>query len=946
MNNEQMKKEKKGKRKEKIAYNNSFLFSLFSFLLLIACNAGSVPEGSTYAVTVTGGTGGGNYEAGATVTITANTPPAGQQFANWTTASEGVSFADANRASTTFTMPANAVTVAAQFGPYAMGDTGPGGGIIFYYDPDGFTVKMEDPADNYTAHYLEAAPAITGTYQWGDNGTEMSGITTFTSLSAEDAATIGNGRKDTALIVAHLAEKGEANRAAQMCDALTSGGNNDWFLPGLGELNELYKQRNLADIDIIGVNYWSSSQYNNVSAWRQNFTDGSQSSSGKPSSFSIRAIRAFNSVGISTYAVTVTNGTGTGNYQQGATVTITADTPPDGQQFSHWSTASAGVSFVNVNSASTTFTMPENAVTVTANFVTIGTTTYAVTVTNGTGGGNYPQGATVTITANTLPDGQQFSHWSTESAGVTFADANSASTAFTMPENAVTVTANFVAIPTYAVTVENGTGSGNYPQGATVTITANNPQGRQQFSHWTTESVGVSFADANSADTTFTMPGNVVTVVANFEPLPPTYTIGDPGPGGGRIFYYDPEGFTVEGYGNPGDPGYFATYTAHYLEAAPASMPTGLKWQLAENNIPDTASAIGTGRKNTAVIHTYTDITPAASACVNYNNNGKTDWFLPSSGELNELCQQRTLPGINITSGSFWSSTQSNNANATLRTYAGSLGVGSKLGDHSVRAVRAFADDGVGITSYAVTVTNGTGTANYIAGATVTITADKALAGQQFKNWTTASAGVTFADTNRASTTFTMPANTVTVAANFEPIQTYAIGDTGPGGGIIFYYNANGFTVEAYGNPGDPGYFAAYTAHYLEVAPTITGTLIQWGSGGTSGLSTSFTTIGNGKKNTALIVAYLALTGETNRAAQICAELTSGGKNDWFLPSAGELNQLYQQRTLTGINITNGRYWSSTEGSYQNAWIMDFGNGDQGSIAKTDEYFVRAIRVF
>ncbi len=40
------------------------------------------------------------------------------------------------------------------------------------------------------------------------------------------------------------------------------------------------------------------------------------------------------------------------------------------------------------------------------------TDTYALTVTNGTGGGNYAEGATVTITANPAPDGQRFKEWS------------------------------------------------------------------------------------------------------------------------------------------------------------------------------------------------------------------------------------------------------------------------------------------------------------------------------------------------------------------------------------------------------------------------------------------------------------------------------------------------------------------------------------------------------
>jgi len=262
-------------------------------LAFTACSNGTSGGTSTYAVTVTNGTGGGNYAQGATVTITADTPPAGQQFSNWTTASAGVTFVDADSASTTFTMPGNAVTVTANFetAPYAVGDTGPGGGIIFYHSPAGFTVEMVNSAENYTAHYLEVAPAITGTsIQWGAYGTTISGVTTFTSATN---ANIGNGRKDTALIVAHLATTVETNRAAQICAALTTGGKTDWFLPSLGELNELYQQRNLTGINTTSGYYWSSSQDDTNLAWGQNFATGNQTNDNKDRGSSVRAIRAF-----------------------------------------------------------------------------------------------------------------------------------------------------------------------------------------------------------------------------------------------------------------------------------------------------------------------------------------------------------------------------------------------------------------------------------------------------------------------------------------------------------------------------------------------------------------------------------------------------------------------------------------------------------------------------
>jgi hypothetical protein len=74
----------------------------------------------------------------------------------------------------------------------------------------------------------------------------------------------------------------------------------------------------------------------------------------------------------------------------------------------------------------------------------------------------------------------------------------------------------------------------------------------------------------------------------------------------------------------------------------------------------------------------------------------------------------------------------------------------------------------------ALTVNGGTGGGSYAPGATVTITAAPAPAGQQFKQWNITPA-VTFIDgTSAASQTakFTMPAQAVTATATYEPIPT------------------------------------------------------------------------------------------------------------------------------------------------------------------------------
>lgn len=70
----------------------------------------------TYPVTVDGGTADkAAYAAGETVKITAPDELAGGRFDNWSTDSKDVTFADAKAATTTFTMPASAVMVKANF---------------------------------------------------------------------------------------------------------------------------------------------------------------------------------------------------------------------------------------------------------------------------------------------------------------------------------------------------------------------------------------------------------------------------------------------------------------------------------------------------------------------------------------------------------------------------------------------------------------------------------------------------------------------------------------------------------------------------------------------------------------------------------------------------------------------------------------------------------------
>ena len=92
------------------------------------------------------------------------------------------------------------------------------------------------------------------------------------------------------------------------------------------------------------------------------------------------------------YALTVTNGSGTGEYEQGATVTITADTATSGQQFKEWEVVSGTITLADSMRETTTFTMPAEAVSVKANYEVIPVTEYTITSTTGANGSISPSG--------------------------------------------------------------------------------------------------------------------------------------------------------------------------------------------------------------------------------------------------------------------------------------------------------------------------------------------------------------------------------------------------------------------------------------------------------------------------------------------------------------------------------------------------------------------------
>lgn len=98
-------------------------------------------------------------------------------------------------------------------------------------------------------------------------------------------------------------------------------------------------------------------------------------------------------------------------------------------------------------------------------------------------------------------------------------------------------------VSSYNLTVIGGTGEGVFMQGASVTITANEPTIGKKFSGWTIE--GISGLDTTKTSLTFNMPANAVTATANYEDIEYTITVNG-GTGGGTYKQGDEVTVTAE----------------------------------------------------------------------------------------------------------------------------------------------------------------------------------------------------------------------------------------------------------------------------------------------------------------------------------------------------------------------------------------------------------------
>ena len=275
---------------------------------------------TTYTLSVVNGIGGGNYAVGAVASIAANAAPAGQTFLNWT----GATVQNSSAASTSLTMPASNATVTATYTAptlYAL-TVANGTGSGTYAPGTVVTITADSP------------PAGSAFLDWSGATVASSSTATTTITMPAASATVTAQYTATAPTFYTL--------------TVASGTGSGTYAPGaVVTITANAPPAGSAFLDWSGATVATS-------------TSATTTLTMPASSVTVTA----NYKAAALFALTVTNGTGSGTYAPGAVVTITANTPPKGEVFMNWTSATVA----NSAMPTTTLTMPAANTKAVANF--------------------------------------------------------------------------------------------------------------------------------------------------------------------------------------------------------------------------------------------------------------------------------------------------------------------------------------------------------------------------------------------------------------------------------------------------------------------------------------------------------------------------------------------------------------------------------------------------
>ena len=393
------------------------------------------PAATEYAVTVTGGTASASGNAitsaaaGVEITVTAIIPD-GKVFDKWVVKSGGVTLADAASAVTTFTMPANDVALAASYKDAP---------VATY----SLTTQVNGGHGTISASKTGLAVGSTETIIFTpDAGYEIDTVTVNGAATPVLANVLDVTMDADKTVIVTYKATGSTHTHSYGTEWKYDD-TNHWHECQCGDKADTAAHSFQWVIDKAATKEATGIKHEECTVCGAKRSENTE----------IPALRD--------YAVTVTGGTATvaagtpiTRAMEGVEVTVTAQAP-DGKHFVKWVVKAGGITLANETSATTTFTMPANDVTIEAEFAENPVEAYTLTVIKGTASvaagtpitDKIEQNTVVTVTADAPEAGKVFDKWVVLEGNVTLADVTKATTTFTMPGNDVKLEATYKDTP-------------------------------------------------------------------------------------------------------------------------------------------------------------------------------------------------------------------------------------------------------------------------------------------------------------------------------------------------------------------------------------------------------------------------------------------------------------------------------------------------------------------
>ena len=702
-----------------------------------------------YTVTVNNGSAtpaGGSM--GSTITVTANTPEAGYTFDKWVVNEGNVSLANANAASTTFTMPAEDVELTATYKLADFTVIALNGTATPSTASMGDTIQLtaDAPADGYAFDkWVVKTEGVTLTDETAEN-------TTFT-MPAKNVEVEATYKIATYTITVHVGQsnvtEAKPGETIQLTADMPAAGKqfDKWTVQAGGvTINDIYSE--IATFTMPAADVEVTATYKDAE-----------------------------------YSVNVTDGTATKEKATaGSSVTVTANAPETGMVFDGWIVNGITLTAAQLAATSVTFTMPANNVSFIATYAE--DLVYTVTVQDGKVNGKTSDtievGTSVTVVANAPASGMVFDGWTATGVNLTAAQLAASTVTFTMPAANVTLKANYKQ-NTHTITVHNGQSDVEEAlAGATVQLTADLPATGKVFDHWQIDSNNVTLSDVNSEIATFTMPNANVEVTAIY--VNATYTVVvDGGKVNGKLSEKYAPGATVTVVADAAEDGLvFDFWNASGVTLAndKAALVT---FTMPANNVSLVASFCEPASTKYSVTVTLGTTNKATAA------TGETVTITADAAASGYAFDKWTVISGGVTVANLY---------ATETTFV--------MGNAAVEIQATYKLKTVEKT---ITVLNGQANVETAdAGDVVNLTADIPASGFEFDKWVVKAGGVTVADVYSEITSFTMGSDDVVVEATYKALVYTVYVTDGKANGATNLIAAAGTSVTAVANTPETGY--------------------------------------------------------------------------------------------------------------------------------------------